>query len=87
MLKKILTLRRVHLADFQRGHGSVLCGFQSPAFGCGLSSLGFLRGATRRRIPEPPCRGKRDLRPGLRAAGFRPLYRSSRLRIASSQLC
>ena len=72
MLKKILTLRRVHLADFQRGHGSVLCGFQSPAFGGGLSALGFRRGAARRKISKPPCRGKRDLRPGLRAAAEPP---------------
>ena len=70
MLKKILTLRRVHLADFQRGHGSVLCGFQSPASGYWLLALGFRRGATRRKIPEPPCRGKRDLRPGFAWRGL-----------------
>ena len=37
----------------------------APAFGGGVSALGFRRGATRRRIPEPPCRGKRDLRLGF----------------------
>ena len=45
----------------------------APAFGGGVWALGFLRGATRRKIPEPPCRGKRDLRAALRVAGFRPL--------------
>ena len=44
----------------------------APAFGGGVLALDFRRGATRRKIPEPPCRGKRDLRPG-RVAGFRPL--------------
>ena len=46
----------------------------APAFGGGVLALDFRRGATRRKIPEPPCRGKRDLRAGLRAAGFKPLF-------------
>lgn len=45
----------------------------APAFGGGVWALGFLRGATRRKIPKPPCRGKRDLRSG-RVAGFSPRH-------------
>ena len=42
----------------------------APAFGGGVLALDFRRGATRRKIPEPPCRGKRVLRPGFAWRGL-----------------